>query len=170
MEALSAILSFVQQYNDTRFWNAYFLLQNKKINSLRKMIILLCVYRVQAAHSCDLMVHYSQRGAWFADKPVLPHGLNGIVISNKARIGKNAVIHQQVTIGLRYPGGEAPVIGDNVFIGAGAKILGGIKVGDGAVVGANAVVLDDIPPDCVAVGVPARIAKHISDRDVYKIV
>ena len=82
----------------------------------------------------------------------------GIVVSGDAVIGNDVVIRNGVTIGLkrtRQPG--APVIGDRVDIGAGAKILGPVVVGDGAVIGANAVVLCDVPPGALAVGVPARI-------------
>ena len=53
----------------------------------------------------------------------------------------------------------APIIGDNVFIGAGAKILGPIKIGNGAVIGANAVVTKNVPDNCTVVGVPAKIIK-----------
>lgn len=65
-------------------------------------------------------------------------------------------IDQHVTLGGRK-GGGAPVIGNNVRIGAGAKILGPVHIGDGAQVGANAVVIKDVPANSTAVGVPARI-------------
>jgi serine O-acetyltransferase len=73
------------------------------------------------------------------------------------RIGANAYVHQGVTIGWDYRGDRLPRIGDNVFIGAGAKVLGAVTVGDGARIGANAVVLCDVPPGATAVGVPARV-------------
>lgn len=87
----------------------------------------------------------------------------GIVIGAR-KIGKNALIYHEVTIGakemdVRYTPEKRPLIGDNVVIGAGAKVLGGISVGDGAVIGANAVVTGDIPADSVAGGIPARIIK-----------
>ena len=53
--------------------------------------------------------------------------------------------------------GGAPMIGNNVFIGAGAVILGNIKIGDNAIIGANSVVLRDIPANAIAIGVPAKI-------------
>ena len=73
-------------------------------------------------------------------------------------IGRNASIISCVTIGMR---GEwaFPSLGDGVFLGAGARILGGITIGDGASIGANAVVLSDIPAGATAVGVPARVLK-----------
>lgn len=91
---------------------------------------------------------------------VLPHP-NGVVIHPGARIGPNCLIFQQVTIGTAV--GEAvPEIGGHVDIGAGAKLLGGIRVGAHAVIGANAVVVKDVPAGKFAVGVPAEI-REISE-------
>ena len=87
---------------------------------------------------------------------LMPHP-NGIVIHAHAVIGPNCLIFQQVTIGT--VGGEAPTIGGRVDLGAGAKVLGAIRIGDQVQVGANAVVLHDLPAGCVAVGVPARIVQ-----------
>ena len=80
----------------------------------------------------------------------------GIVIHKNAVIGNNVIIDQHVTIGGRV-GPNVPVIGDNVRIGAGAKVLGGVKIGNYAKIGANAVVIRDVPDKATAVGVPARI-------------
>ena len=82
----------------------------------------------------------------------------GIVISGDAVIGDDVVIRNGVTIGLKRTGQRgAPIIGNRVDIGAGAKILGDIRIGDGATIGANAVVLKDVPSGALAVGIPARI-------------
>lgn len=62
---------------------------------------------------------------------------------------------------------EVPVIGDNVYIGAGAKVLGNVKVGSGSVIGANEVVVHDVPPRCVEAGIPARIIKENIDINDY---
>jgi serine O-acetyltransferase len=86
---------------------------------------------------------------------MLPHP-NGIVIHEDATIGDDCMIMQQVTVGM-IGDGEVPVIGNRVYIGAGAKIIGKVIVGDGARIGANAVVLSDVPPNYTAVGIPARI-------------
>jgi serine O-acetyltransferase len=72
------------------------------------------------------------------------------------RIGTNVTVIANVTFGYRK-GPAWPVIGDNVEIGSGARILGAVRLGDGCLVGANAVVVDDVPPGATAVGVPARI-------------
>lgn len=79
----------------------------------------------------------------------------GTVISVK-KMGQNCSIIAGVTLGMRNEW-DFPEIGDNVFIGAGARVLGGITVGDGAAIGANAVVIKDVPAGTTAVGIPARI-------------
>lgn len=81
-----------------------------------------------------------------------------IIISGDTVIGDDVVIRNGVTIGLKHTGiAGAPVIGNRVDIGAGAKILGAITIGDDVAIGANAVVLQDIPANSLAVGVPAVI-------------
>lgn len=84
----------------------------------------------------------------------------GIIIHNDSVIGKNAVIRHQVTIGNKgYANNGCPVLGDNVDIGAGAKIIGDITIGNNVSIGANAVVTKDVPDGAVVVGIPARIVK-----------
>ena len=96
------------------------------------------------------------RGADFGPGLVLVHSI-GVVINTSVKGGRNVVIEHQVTIGAEK--GLSPVLGDDVFIGAGAKILGAVSLGNGAKVGANAVVLDDVPPGATVVGIPARVVK-----------
>ena len=82
----------------------------------------------------------------------------GIVISGDAVFGDDCVVRNGVTVGLRRTGVRgAPIIGDRVDIGAGAKVLGDIRIGDDVSIGANAVVLCDVPSNHIAVGVPARV-------------
>jgi serine O-acetyltransferase len=82
----------------------------------------------------------------------------GIVISGDAVFGDDCVIRNGVTVGLKHTGQRgSPVLGDRVDIGAGAKILGPIHIGHDVSIGANAVVLTDVPSNCLAVGVPARV-------------
>jgi serine O-acetyltransferase len=88
---------------------------------------------------------------------VIEH-FGGIVISGDSVIGDDVTLRHGVTLGLRRTGVPgAPVIGNGVDIGAGAKILGPVRIGAGAVIGANAVVLCDVPAGALAVGIPARI-------------
>lgn len=92
---------------------------------------------------------------------ILPHGVSGIFISQSAKIGKNVVIFQQVTIGANTIKSSksygAPTIGNNVYIGSGAKIIGGIFIGNNARIGANACVVKDIPYNSIVVCPEARI-------------
>lgn len=98
-------------------------------------------------------------GAYFETPPHLQHGLNGIIVSHYAHIGKDAWIAQQVTIGQAINKNVAPVLGDNVIIGAGAKIIGNVRIGNNVTIGANAVVVNDIPDNCICGGIPARVIK-----------
>ena len=85
----------------------------------------------------------------------------GVIINPKAKIGNNVIIMHGVTIGNNMPKGDkCPTIGDNVFIGAGAKILGEVYLAKGVKVGANAVVVRSVYEEGVTViGVPARIVR-----------
>lgn len=91
----------------------------------------------------------------------IDHG-TGVVIGETTEIGDNVTIYQGVTLGGtgKHTGKRHPTIGNNVLIGAGAKVLGPFKVGDNSRIAAGAVVLNEVPPDSTAVGVPARIAKR----------
>lgn len=93
---------------------------------------------------------------------MLPHP-NGVVIHEDAVVGDDCMIMQQVTIGM-IGDGEVPTLGNRIYVGAGAKIIGKLNVGDGARIGANAVVTQDVPPGCTAVGVPARLIHRTRDR------
>lgn len=91
---------------------------------------------------------------------VIDH-FGGIVISGYARFGNNCRIRNGVVVGLAHVKDPcAPNIGDNVDIGAGAKVLGRIRIGDNVLIGANAVVVTDVPANTIAVGVPAVIKQR----------
>jgi serine O-acetyltransferase len=92
---------------------------------------------------------------------VVYHG-SGLVVGSGIKAGKNLTLEHGVTLGNRIGSSidEAfswPVLGDNCFIGCGSAVLGPVRLGDNAKVGANAVVLCDVPENCSAVGVPAKI-------------
>jgi serine O-acetyltransferase len=97
------------------------------------------------------------RGAEFGPGFVLIHS-NGVVINGRVRGGRNVFVEHQVTIGAERR--TAPTLGDDVFIGAGAKVLGAVVVGDGARIGANAVVVHDVPAGATVVGIPARVIRQ----------
>jgi serine O-acetyltransferase len=97
------------------------------------------------------------RGAEFGPGFVLIHS-QGIVINSSVQGGESVYLEHQVTIGAER--GANPRIGSNVFIGAGAKIIGDVTIGDGARVGANAVVVADVPPHSTVIGVPARVVRQ----------
>lgn len=82
----------------------------------------------------------------------IAHGI-GIVLHQYSKIGEGTIIYQNVTLG----NGMGPKVGKNCIIGSGACLLGDIVIGDNVRIGANAVVLQDIPDNCTAVGVPAKI-------------
>lgn len=122
-----------------------------------------------------------ENGAWIPlsvdikGVPLMPHGIKGVFISKNATIGKGCTILHQVTIGSnafedsKHTG--SPVIGDNVFIGAGAKIIGGIKIGNNVRIGAGCVVCEDIPDNCTVVLPKPVIIEHKESRDnKYKIL
>lgn len=102
---------------------------------------------------CDCIIG---RGAEFGPGFVLIH-CGGVVINGTVRGGSNVRLEHQVTIGAERR--QSPVLGDDVFVGAGAKILGAVRIGTGAKIGANAVVLTDIPDHATAVGIPAKVVR-----------
>lgn len=100
-------------------------------------------------------------GATIGKGLLIDHG-SGVVIGETAEIGDNCTIYQGVTLGGtgKDKGKRHPTLGDNVMVGSGAKILGPFKVGNNSKIAANAVVLEEIPENCTAVGVPARIVRR----------
>ena len=94
------------------------------------------------------------RNASFGPGFVLIHSY-GVVINSSVSGGSGVKIEHQVTIGAEKD--KAPVLGNNVFVGAGAKVLGSVRIGNDAKIGANAVVVNDVPDGATAVGVPARV-------------
>lgn len=98
---------------------------------------------------------YIGRGAVFQGEPILPHGLHGVYISRYASVGADCWIYQNVTIG--EIDRKAPQIGDGCLIGAGAVVVGGIKIGNHVKIGAGAVVNTDVPDGCTVVAQPSRI-------------
>jgi serine O-acetyltransferase len=94
----------------------------------------------------------------------------GIVVSNRAVIGKNCTIAHGVTVGKANRGKNKgyPTIRDNVYIGPGAKIVGKVRVGDNVAIGANCVVTKDVPDNAVVVGVPGKVISYNGSKDYVK--
>jgi len=100
-------------------------------------------------------------GAKIGKRFFIDHGL-GVVIGETAVIGDDVLLYQGSTLGGTgiVKGKRHPTLGNNVVIGAGAKVLGNIAIGDNSYIGANAVVIKDVPPNSTVVGVPGRITKQ----------
>lgn len=113
------------------------------------------IYRLVFACDIPSQVQFGN-GCQFAH-----HGL-AVVIHRKTALGDRCKLLHSVTIGCRNNEGP-PTIGNDVYIGAGACILGDVVIGNNVSIGANAVVLDSIPDGCIAVGVPAQIKKKTKD-------
>lgn len=98
---------------------------------------------------------YAEIGGGF----YIPH-IGNIVIAHHTRIGRHASMHQGITTGVSGSGDETPLIGDRVYFGAGAKIIGPVKIGNDVVIGANAVVTRDVPDNAVVGGIPAKVLNY----------
>lgn len=158
----------LQHYNPEKYWKMRETVLKKGGGKLFRLKQLIYLYRIKKsdAFNCASMGTDIGFGAHFETPPHLQHGLNGIIVSHYAHIGRNAWIAQQVTIGQAIDKNVAPTIGDNVIIGAGARIIGDVKIGNNVTVGAGAVVTHDVPDNCFVAGVPARIIKYKDNVEV----
>lgn len=139
----------VQHYNHKKYWKYRELVVNSnKKAKLLNVYRLWYIKRSDAYNNASMGTHLNY-GASFATPPQLPHGLNGIIVSHNCIIGENCRIFHQVTIGEGR--GGAPTIGDNVLLGAGSKIIGGIHLGNNVKVAAGCVVMQDIPDNAIVI-------------------
>lgn len=120
----------------------------------------------RAARKTGIEIH---PGATLGRRLFIDHG-TGVVIGETAVVGDDCTIYQGVTLGGtgKHVGKRHPTVGNGVMIGAGAKLLGPITIGDGTRIAAGAVVINDIPANCTAVGVPARVVR-IGGRRVEEL-
>lgn len=111
-----------------------------------------------ARHLTGIEIH---PGAKIGQGVFIDHG-SGVVIGETAKVGDNCTLYQGVTLGGtgKHTGKRHPTLGNNVMVGAGAKVLGPFTVGDNSKIAANAVVLEPIPENSTAVGIPARIVRR----------
>jgi serine O-acetyltransferase len=119
------------------------------------VIRILFAARIPAQASIDPTVHFS-------------HNALAVVVTRDAQIGPRCMIGMHVLLGSRWPIAGGPILEEDVVVHAGAKIIGPVRIGRGSVIGANAVVLSDIPPFSLAVGVPAVIKKTAINVDDYR--
>jgi serine O-acetyltransferase len=164
------ILADVRRWTESLDWE-------KRAESTNLMALLLQVqefrnlyyYRLLQGNLKDKMfvyllrLIYKQRSDLFINSAAkigsglfIQHGFSTIITAD---MGENCWVNQQVTIGYKDKTG-CPKIGNNVRIGAGAKVIGNVTIGDKVTVGANAVVVKNVPDNCVVIGVPAYIAKR----------
>lgn len=137
-------MNAIQFYRIERWLYTHKLVLFAKV--IRGLIFLL--YNSFIPYTCEI-----GKGTTFAYKGM------GVVIHSRAKIGENCIIAQQVTIGGRSQKENVPVIGNNVYMGAGAKILGDITIGDECVIGAGAVVIKSVDSGCIVAGVPAKVIR-----------
>ena len=136
--------NYVSHYNHKKYWEMKEKLCNPKTSKLLKCFYLYRLKRSDAFNSASLG-HRINGGSKWGSAPILPHGIKGIFVTDKAHIGKNVKIYQQVTIGINREDEGGPTIGDNCLIGVGAKVIGNITIGNNVKIGANAVVFEDVP-------------------------
>jgi serine O-acetyltransferase len=146
-------LKFCLCMNFEHNFTANFYLRIGKIRAFRR--ILFWFYKPDAT----VQIHMPEENV--GEGLMLGHGFSIMCVANK--IGRNCSIFQQVTIGYSHSG--CPSIGDNVWIFAGAKLLGGVSIGNNVVIGANAVVNKDVPDNAIVAGVPAKIIRYRKENE-----
>ncbi len=151
--------TMTMHYNHEKYWRMRQCVvdNSPKKNKLIRMWYLVRIKKMEAANAASFGTAMGA-GASFKTTPTLPHGLTGTFISHTAEIGANCVIMQNVTIGSSKK--QAPKIGDNCIIGAGAIIVGGVTIGNNVHIGAGCTVAKDIPDDCTVVSASPRIIPH----------
>ena len=132
---------------------------NKKI----PLLPVICNLLIRLIHNCAI---YSETK--IGDRTIFGYGGIAVVIHKRTVIGTNCTIGSNVTIGGKSGSENVPIIGNDVFIATGAKILGDLKIGNNCVIGANAVVINDVPDNCVVAGIPAKIIKTDINMSDFK--
>ena len=134
-------------------------LLNRRMKILSRIvdgtIRVLFAARIPAEARIDATAHFS-------------HNALAVVVTKEAEIGPRCLIGMHVLLGSRWPLKGGPILEEDVVVHAGAKLIGPIRIGRGSVIGANAVVLGDVPPFSLAVGVPARVKKSGIEIDAYR--
>ena len=146
------VIDYSRGDNLNYFWRLYRLQKKARFRVIRDILTFLM------SRSAHRHGGYIGPDTVFMGVPELPHGLHGIFVSRFAVIGEDCRIYQNVTIG--EVNRKTPIIGRNCLIGAGAIVLGDIKIGENVKIGAGAVVSTDIPDNCTVVSQPIRIIER----------
>lgn len=141
------VLNIIQRYNHDKYWRRRHKAVSPECKTPKflKLYYLLYIKYIDARHNASFGTNLNS-GARFQTPPELPHGPNGIIVGHDCIIGAHCKIFQQVTISH----GNVR-IGDNVMLGAGAKILPNVTIGNNVKVGANCVVVESIPDNSTVV-------------------
>lgn len=144
-------------------FNAIFLYRISRYLFLKKVpIIPKVLYRINfLLYNCSIPYKTT-----IGKNSFLSHSGIGVVINQRSTIGSFVEIGTNVTIGSKFKHGAAPIIGNKVYIATGAKIIGGITIGNNVIIGANSVVTNDIPDNSIAVGMPAKVIKNITNDEI----
>lgn len=162
---VKTVRKWCQHYNSDSYWKMRSYIQDHPAGGVKCLWYAFRIKRMDAFCNASTGIALDGTSAYFESKPQLPHGLYGIIIAQKAHIGKNARIFHQVTIGNDdHDSDNVPTIGDSVTIYPGAKIIGKVYVGDRAIIGANAVVNRDVPADALVVNSQPRILQRKSNN------
>jgi serine O-acetyltransferase len=154
----SDLLSFIKCYFSDRGFRAvvYYRLARylmlRRVRYIPALIKARCISITGAEIACEADIGLGL---------VITHPV-GVVVGSRVIIGKNCTIMQGVNLGEKWAdrcGKQVPTIGNNVILGAGSKVLGGVEIGDRVIVGANSVVMESVSPDKVVGGIPARILR-----------
>lgn len=147
----------VNHFDYNKYWKMReYICKNR--GRLKAYYYLFRVKKIDSFHNASLGTHISFHCARIDSQPILLHGLNGIIISNDAHVGKECTIYHQVTIA--GGNGGSPDVGDHVFVGAGAKIIGPVHIGNNAKIGAGCIVTIDVPDNATVVMNHPRIIIH----------
>ncbi len=160
--------SYIRHYDHKKYWKMRERVINYKNGVLNKLLCYWYLFRIKRmdAFNNASMGTSLGFGASFAEPPIFPHGIQGIIVAHNAKIGKHCIILHSVTIGNGH--GGSPVIGDNCEIGTGAILIGGITIGNNCRIGANCIVAENIPDNSTVVMPHPRIINKHENKIIYR--
>ncbi|WP_314329846.1 DapH/DapD/GlmU-related protein [Oribacterium sinus] len=151
---VAKIWNWVNHFDYDKYWKMREYVCSHRAG-LKAYYYLYKLKKIDSYHISSFGTHLGFSCAKFAGRPILPHGLNGVIIANDVSIGENCTIYHQVTIA-GWNGGS-PNIGDNVLFGAGCKVVGPVRIGNNVKIGAGCIVAIDIPDNATVVMEKPRI-------------